>query len=82
VVPYSQADCPYPLKFNPKGRIADPTKPLGSLDQICVYPCPDPMFTDDDWDAAFGVLTSLASTTSPRLSLCAFVRHMQAPALG
>jgi hypothetical protein len=64
MVPYSQADCPYPLKFNPEGTIADPTQSLSSPDQVCVYPCPDPMFTTTEMDAAIGVLTGLGSTLS------------------
>lgn len=63
VVPYSQVDCPYPLKYNPKGTTIDPSGSLTSSDQICVYPCPDPMFTDTDWDGAEGLLTGLSSAS-------------------
>lgn len=61
VVPYSQADCPYPLKYNPKGSIADSSQSLMSPDQVCVYPCPAPMFTSQEWDASMGLLMALAS---------------------
>jgi hypothetical protein len=69
VVPYSQADCPFPLKFNPHGSIADSTQSLSNPHQICVYPCPDPMFTDAEWDGSIGALTGLGSTSPPSSSL-------------
>jgi hypothetical protein len=72
VVPYSQADCPYPLKYNPKGSIADSSQSLMSPDQVCVYPCPAPMFTSQEWDASMGLLMALASmrgTSSLALSI-------------
>lgn len=67
MVPYSQYDCPYPLKYNPDGKYIDPSADITSIDQICVYPCPDPMFSESDWDANGGILIGLAST--PRQSL-------------
>jgi hypothetical protein len=70
VVAYSQADCPYPLKFNPHGSVADASLSLTADEQICVYPCPDPMFTDSDWRASDGVSISLGST-SLSLNTCA-----------
>ncbi|ELR23372.1 Gprotein-coupled receptor [Acanthamoeba castellanii str. Neff] len=59
VVPYSQADCPHPLKFNPHGSVADPSVSLTADEQICVYPCPDPMFDASDWRASEGISISL-----------------------
>jgi len=59
VVAYSQADCPYPLKYNPDGTTFDASRSLTSLDQLCVYPCPDPMFTMSDWDASDGITIGL-----------------------
>jgi hypothetical protein len=74
VVPYSQADCPHPLKFNPKGSIADYNQNLGSPDQVCVYPCPDPMFTSHEWDTSMGLMMALASThTVPFPNVCVCV---------
>jgi hypothetical protein len=62
VVPYSQADCPHPLKFNPHGSVAVPSVSLTADEQICVYPCPDPMFDASDWRASEGISISLGST--------------------
>jgi hypothetical protein len=62
VVPYSQADCPYPLQFNERGTVADGSLSLSADEQICVYPCPAPMFTPSDWHASAGITISLAST--------------------
>ncbi|ELR23361.1 uncharacterized protein ACA1_069450 [Acanthamoeba castellanii str. Neff] len=60
VVPYSQADCPYPLQFNERGTVADGSLSLSADEQICVYPCPAPMFTPSDWHASAGITISLA----------------------
>jgi hypothetical protein len=64
VVPYTQADCPHPLKFNPAGTIADSSQSIQSPDQICVYPCPDPMFSDYQWDTSTGLIFALGGTCS------------------
>lgn len=48
VVGYSQADCPYPLKYNQDGEEYYQNNGYEGMD-ICVYPCPDPMFSDGEW---------------------------------
>jgi hypothetical protein len=75
VVPYSQADCPYPLQFNERGTVADGSLSLTADEQICVYPCPAPMFTPSDWHASAGITISLASTLHSFLSFHSFAHH-------
>ncbi len=76
-MPYSQADCPYPLQFNERGTVADGSLSLTADEQICVYPCPAPMFTPSDWHASAGITISLASTFHSflrSLNLLPFIR--------
>ncbi|ELR23350.1 uncharacterized protein ACA1_069340 [Acanthamoeba castellanii str. Neff] len=66
-VPYGEADCPYPLKFNYDDQDSftassyDPT-------QMCVMPCPNPMWSDAEWTAGV-TLTLVVNGTSGILSL-------------
>ncbi len=48
VVPYNQADCPYPLKYN-RDEEANFAKSNYDFEKMCVYPCPDPMWTESEW---------------------------------
>jgi hypothetical protein len=68
-VPYSQADCPYPLKINKRGTVGDPSLSLWADEQICVYPCPAPAFSPEDWHASAGITISLAGTLSCALMM-------------
>ena len=48
-VPYSQVDCPYPLRYN-----RDEEDSFAESDYsgqvMCVMPCPNPMWTDSEWN--------------------------------
>ncbi len=54
VVPYNQADCPYPLKYNrdEEDHFAEYNYEFA---QMCLYPCPSPMWSEAEW---IGINTS------------------------
>ncbi len=60
VVPYNQADCPYPLKYNRDGE-ADFAESNYDLNEICLYPCPDPMWTEGEWIGNELVMSTLVA---------------------
>ncbi|KAL6055994.1 hypothetical protein QOT17_016411 [Balamuthia mandrillaris] len=45
-VGYSQADCPYPTVYNPD-----------ITDDFCALPCPGTIYTEEQWDALYSVMT-------------------------
>jgi len=49
--PYTQADCPYPLLFIYRDPIEVVEQQL-TPSYLCVYPCPDPMFSKSEWESA------------------------------
>ncbi len=52
VVPYNQADCPYPLKYNTDQEDSFAESNY-DFSEICVYPCPSPMWTEAEWIGTF-----------------------------
>ncbi|KAL6070347.1 hypothetical protein QOT17_006885 [Balamuthia mandrillaris] len=52
-VPYSQLDCPYPTVYrstNEDDALQDPS-------QVCTLPCPGPIYTEEQWDIVFTIMT-------------------------
>ncbi|KAL6079422.1 hypothetical protein QOT17_001047 [Balamuthia mandrillaris] len=57
-VAYSQADCPYPTEFHAsESEALDPEDPTS----LCMYPCPGPVYTEEEWDAMFIVINVFSS---------------------
>jgi hypothetical protein len=66
-VPYGEADCPYPLKYNYDTQ--DSFEASGyDPKQMCVLPCPNPMWSDAEWTAGV-TLTLVGNGISGILSL-------------
>ncbi|ELR16747.1 uncharacterized protein ACA1_019990 [Acanthamoeba castellanii str. Neff] len=66
-VPYGEADCPYPLKYNYDAQ--DSFEASGyDPKQMCVLPCPNPMWSDAEWTAGV-TLTLVGNGISGILSL-------------
>jgi hypothetical protein len=53
VVPYTQADCPYPLKYNGESSFAENGY---NGEDMCIMPCPNPMWTDAEWTGGITVM--------------------------
>lgn len=81
-MPYSEVDCPYPLKYNYNAQ--DSFEALGyDLKQMCVLPCPNPMWSDAEWTAGVtlmlvgnGISGILSLFTVCTCSLCTLPLHM------
>ena len=55
VVPYTQADCPYPLKYNYDGESSFAESGYNGQD-MCVMPCPNPMWSDAEWTGGITIM--------------------------
>lgn len=68
VVPYSQVDCPYPLRYN---RDEEDSFAESDYDGqvMCVMPCPNPMWTDSEWNGGI-VAMMIVSGISFLLATC------------
>jgi hypothetical protein len=66
-VPYGEVDCPYPLKYNYDGESTFAESGYDGA-QMCVMPCPSPMWSDEEWTAGV-TLTLVVNGTSGLLSL-------------
>ncbi|KAL6050247.1 hypothetical protein QOT17_019960 [Balamuthia mandrillaris] len=52
-VPYSQLDCPYPTVYRSTNEVAA----LQDPSQVCTLPCPGPIYTEEQWDIVFTIMT-------------------------
>ncbi|ELR18066.1 Frizzled/Smoothened family membrane region protein [Acanthamoeba castellanii str. Neff] len=55
LVPYTQADCPYPLKYNYDGESSFAENGYNGQD-MCVMPCPNPMWSDAEWTGGITIM--------------------------
>lgn len=76
-VPYSQVDCPYPLRYN---RDEEDSFAESDYDGqvMCVMPCPNPMWTDSEWNGGI-VAMMIVSGISFLLATCLVVTLCMRP---